>query len=1197
MAEPVIIPVTLECVDVDTTNLNFGDAQKAISKNLSGIKKVIQDAFSGIDASAINKPIEKSMNAVTKQMQTAESAFWNYRKALEQAGKSTEEYKSEVSAANAAIKSQEQLVHELSQLGPAAGPHLAEAQKDLDALIEARNKINPLNFVDKASPLQLEKVVGSLKKCLSAQDDVVNANERFNQTVKDNRASDEYSELVKQAEIYRQKLKDLNEKSKEMEFKGATDTQWENLRKDVEWTESKMDDVLKQMDKAIKSGKAFRFGEGPKGDFRNQYNSLKMSKQNNAGLAAQRAQDNQSPFTAEYQKALDELDKLEKKVESIKAKSAKMVELGASEKQFQTLAYDAGQLDNKVEQAKANLANMVSTGSAFKFGKGDAAAEMTKINDKSDSLQKSLSDVANDADKATRRLSTMKTIGAVIDKIKTGFKAVGKAVGPAINKMASGFARVGKGILNAVKNLNIFRKSGHKTSDDLSKRFKKLTKNIMMFGLGFRTAYYFIKSLRNTFIEGFKQMGGQFSEVGEPLNRMIEAFTRLKGSLATAFQPLASVVIPILTQFINYMTGALEAVSRFTAALTGQGYIYKAVAKSAGSAADAAEEANQQLGSYDKLEVIQDNKGGGGAGSDADYTYEKEKLNAGGVAADFANMVKEAWAKADFTEVGKFVTDKLLGVLDVVETNFIPKVTGFVNRVLQSVNTFLAAVDFTAIGSKIGSIFNTLVDGLDWTQIGALLANLYNVVWQALDGLVNSIDWALLGQSLAEGITSLFDTLDFNSLVGAVSGLINGITLAIQTLLLETDWSDIAVTLGTAVNNLFNSIDYEQLGATIKLLVDTIWTFLGDFFATVDFEAIASNIASGINSLFNGDSTAFENALPTIANGFVTFFTTAIDEIEWETITNKLWEGLQTVLQSVGTAMQNSDNPLVSSFGEVILAISDALELLRPAIDAVIESVGPIIQAILPVISELLPPIADIISTVVTNLLPPIVRLIQTVLPLLTKIIQMILPHLEREMNKVSTVIAIIIDAINIVIGVVDAVVATVQVMGKAFNGEFDSIKDLFDELLAAWKPPINNIIGAFEGLVNSIIGGLNSMIRGINKFSIKIPDWDIFGKHAGKSWSLNIPEINKISIPRLAQGAVIPPNKEFLAMLGDQTHGTNIEAPLDTIKQALAEVMAEFGGAGNRQPIVLQVNGRTLAQVVWDEQEKRYKQTGKSMA
>ena len=46
--------------------------------------------------------------------------------------------------------------------------------------------------------------------------------------------------------------------------------------------------------------------------------------------------------------------------------------------------------------------------------------------------------------------------------------------------------------------------------------------------------------------------------------------------------------------------------------------------------------------------------------------------------------------------------------------------------------------------------------------------------------------------------------------------------------------------------------------------------------------------------------------------------------------------------------------------------------------------------------------------------------------------------------------------------------------------------------------------------------------------------------------------------IPKLAQGAVLPPNQPFLSVVGDQRNGTNIEAPLDTIRQAVAEVMNE---------------------------------------
>ena len=51
---------------------------------------------------------------------------------------------------------------------------------------------------------------------------------------------------------------------------------------------------------------------------------------------------------------------------------------------------------------------------------------------------------------------------------------------------------------------------------------------------------------------------------------------------------------------------------------------------------------------------------------------------------------------------------------------------------------------------------------------------------------------------------------------------------------------------------------------------------------------------------------------------------------------------------------------------------------------------------------------------------------------------------------------------------------------------------------------------------------------------------------------------MNAPQIPYLAQGAVLPANKPFLAVVGDQKHGTNVEAPLATIQQAVAAVMGD---------------------------------------
>lgn len=116
---------------------------------------------------------------------------------------------------------------------------------------------------------------------------------------------------------------------------------------------------------------------------------------------------------------------------------------------------------------------------------------------------------------------------------------------------------------------------------------------------------------------------------------------------------------------------------------------------------------------------------------------------------------------------------------------------------------------------------------------------------------------------------------------------------------------------------------------------------------------------------------------------------------------------------------------------------------------------------------------------------------------------------------------------------------------------------------LEYWKEKFSNIA---EGLTQKIKDGINAAIALCNQFIRWLNEkmtlrWDSFsvgGKQIIKPGSfqlLNIPEI-----PALAKGAVLPANKPFLAMVGDQRNGTNVEAPLETIKQALAEVISEMG-------------------------------------
>ena len=118
----------------------------------------------------------------------------------------------------------------------------------------------------------------------------------------------------------------------------------------------------------------------------------------------------------------------------------------------------------------------------------------------------------------------------------------------------------------------------------------------------------------------------------------------------------------------------------------------------------------------------------------------------------------------------------------------------------------------------------------------------------------------------------------------------------------------------------------------------------------------------------------------------------------------------------------------------------------------------------------------------------------------------------------------------------------------KAWEG----IKEIFRGI---W----NTIVGGLEAAVNLIIKGINWLIDQLNKIHFEIPDW--VPGIGGKSFGINISHVNELKIPRLAQGAVIPPNREFMAVLGDQKQGTNIEAPADLIRQIVREEINNFGG------------------------------------
>lgn len=153
----------------------------------------------------------------------------------------------------------------------------------------------------------------------------------------------------------------------------------------------------------------------------------------------------------------------------------------------------------------------------------------------------------------------------------------------------------------------------------------------------------------------------------------------------------------------------------------------------------------------------------------------------------------------------------------------------------------------------------------------------------------------------------------------------------------------------------------------------------------------------------------------------------------------------------------------------------------------------------------------------------------------------------------------------------------------KAWEG----IKEIFRGI---W----NTIVGGLEAAVNLIIKGINWLIDQLNKIHFEIPDW--VPGIGGKSFGINISHVNELKIPRLAQGAVIPPNREFMAVLGDQKQGTNIEAPADLIRQIVREEINNFGGG---EDITIKFTGdlaqlaRVLSPEITRQQRNRQRALG----
>lgn len=303
-----------------------------------------------------------------------------------------------------------------------------------------------------------------------------------------------------------------------------------------------------------------------------------------------------------------------------------------------------------------------------------------------------------------------------------------------------------------------------------------------------------------------------------------------------------------------------------------------------------------------------------------------------------------------------------------------------------------------------------------------------------------------------------------------------------------------------------------------------------------------------------------------------------------------LWE---TVILPVGSFLLESLIPaLITLATDCLNLIGQVLEWLAPKFSWLISNViSPIAGALGQGVITILNTIHGVLSGNLKSSLDTIFKFLDgTLFPLLMIILKYLTATVVAGINLVVDVIQTAVNLIDGILGGLKQVLSgVIDFVVGVFTGDWSRA---WDGVCSIFKGIWNTIVSIAEGAMNFVIRAVNAVISGLNALSFDVPDW--VPGIGGSKFGFNIPSVSEVSLPRLAQGAVIPPNKEFLAVLGDQKQGTNIETPLDTMIQAFKIAFNEVGGnSGNNAPIVLQLNGKEVAEVVWDEEEKRYKQTG----
>ena len=550
-----------------------------------------------------------------------------------------------------------------------------------------------------------------------------------------------------------------------------------------------------------------------------------------------------------------------------------------------------------------------------------------------------------------------------------------------------------------------------------------------------------------------------------------------------------------------------------------------------------------------------------------------------------------------------------------IAQNIIGGIEKFLKQNTQRIKNYL--IDMFNIGSEISQIAGNLAvafadvfsvfGGETAQQITADLIGIFAEI-----GMVLTETAAKLGRDILNMIAQPFiDNKDIlKSAIEGSLGVIETVTSGVLT---------VVQNLSDAISRLYDE--------HVKPLFDSIANGLSSIFGTLitGYNTYVLPVLQGLAEQFKG---LLEGPLGDAILKIEAFLGKLIDSLKllWESvlvplinwIIANLLPVVAKIIDVVGTTAIKVLESLIKIIGDVTDTLSGIIDFLVGVFtgdwELAWQGIKEIADGAWSFIKDVVSGAWEIIKTVTKGALSIIKSIISTawnaIKALTSTIWNAIKKTLSGLWNSLKSTASAVFNAIKTkVVGVWDSVknktsktwenVATfvsnkVEAIKNAitnkFNAARDAVKSAFEGIVDFIKRPINqaiSIVNNAVGMINNAIGGIESAFS-FGPWTVPTPFGSkIIGFHA------TFPRIG--TIPYLASGAVIPPRSEFLAVLGDQKKGNNLEAPESLLRQIVREESGKGQGDGNTYNVTVNASGRKLLDIIISEAEMRRNRNGKN--